>query len=306
MARSQIGPTIDRIRRQLDASVRLETNVLAVNCDASESPITLTYDLSPSTRTGSILNIGLELMRVISVNTGSKECTVLRGWVDSEGAAHTLGDEVLINPRFSRWDILQAIIAEVESWAPDLFKAVSYQTTVTDDDESFELSAEHADALGVIALHRQWTEDADVTSWPTLPYRLLRGTVGTWSGASTSGLRVRVLPQDNTLRNGTVHVVLAKPFDLHTDPPTEASDLIDDYGLDQSLLELVELGVKMRLVGDQEIGRSARGQQDEPRRSEETPPGAALNVSQTFRGQYMRRRGDEVRKLRAKYKMRAW
>lgn len=298
--------TVQRIRRQLDASVRHEYNRLGANIDASETVITTDFEPQVSIRDGALLACESELMRVISVNRPAHEVTVIRGFQDSVAAAHLDLTEIQISPRWTLFDIKDAMIAEIDSWAPRLFRVVNYQWTITDSDETLELPVALADAIGVVNLRRQWTEDSESNSWPELDYRLMRGSVGTWDAVTVSGLLIRVLPNLGVSRAGKVAGLISVPFDVTTDPLEDDEDLIADYGLESSMLEVVELGVKMRLLGDQEIGRSARNQQDEPRRAEEVPPGAALQTAQTIRANYDRRLGQEIRKLQTRYPMRSW
>lgn len=305
MPRSTVSNVIERVRRQLASSLRNEVNVLGASINATDTTVTMSYELQTSLGPGAVLSVGSELMRVISVNTAAKECVVLRGWQDSEGEAHALGDEVLINPRFTRFDIFDALLDEIDSWSPNLFYVESYQWDVLDTEETVELPALLADSLGVIRLNRQWT-DSDSTGWPSIDFRLLRGTVGTWDQATTSGLVIRMIPNHSTMRNGKVHALIARPFDVNTTAPTEASDLVADYNLTSSMMDLLQLGIKTRLMTDDENGRSARMVQDEPRRTEEVPAGSSLTVGQTLRANYRARMGDEMRKLQEKYPLRSW
>lgn len=308
MARSNVATTIERIRRQLNASIRHETNELAVNLDTTTGVVTLEYDLAASIQKGTILSVGRELMRVVSKNESAKEVTVIRGWQDSEGEAHVDGDEVLISPRFTRMDIYDAMIDEITAWAPKLFRVATYEWSIDDETDTVELPALYADALGLISVRRLWDDDAadGASSWPTIGFRLLRGDAAVWSGASTSGLLIRLLPNNGIRRAGAIVSQIAVPFDVTSDELLETEDLIVDYGLEPSMLEVVDLGVKMRIIGDGETGRTQRGAQDEPRRAEEVPAGASLTIAQTIRSNYARRFGDEVAKLQHKYKPRAW
>lgn len=307
MARSTVITTVQRIRRQLDASVRHEYNRLGANIDADDTVITTDFEPQVSIRDGALLACESELMRVISVNRPAHEVTVIRGFQDSTATSHLDLAEVQISPRWTLFDIKDAMISEIESWSPRLFRVVNYQwDTVTDEDETIELPVELTNALGVVSLRRQWTEETESNAWPELPFRLMHGTVGTWDGATVSGMVIRMLPNLGQPRSGKVSALVTIPFDVSTAPLVDTEDLVEDYGLEQSMLEVVELGVKMRLLGDQEIGRSARNQQDEPRRAEEVPSGAALQTAQTIRSNYDRRFNQEVTKLRTKYPMVSW
>lgn len=306
MARSTVSELIDRVELELTSSIRHETNWLGTNILSTDETITLEDDLVPAIRRGSILSVGTELMRVRSTDANAKEVTVRRGWRNTTAAAHTADDEVLINPRFTRNALYEAMIDEILSWGHQLFHVVSYQLSIDSETQTFELPASYADAIGLAELRIHET-GRDVAAWPELNYRVMRGDVGVWDGATTSGRYVRIIPPiTGGLNAGTLHALIAVPFDVATIPPTESDDLVANYDLEPSMIEVVELGMKLRVMGDAEHGRSSRDAQDEPRRAEEVPPGAALTVAQTLRQNYDRRFGDEVRRLQRKYQVRAW
>ena len=93
--------------------------------------------------------------------------------------------------------------------------------------------------------------------------------------------------------------------DADTSTLDMATDLAD-INISRPMLELIELGVKARLMMDDEIGHSARNAQDEPRRNQDVQPGEALNVAQMMLQRYERRRNIEVRRLRTSYPFQAW
>ena len=156
----------------------------------------------------------------------------------------------------------------------------------------------------MIRVTRQW-ENSDSSSWPNLQYRLLRGDASVWSGASLSGLVVRLLPQNNVLRNGKVHALIAYPF-IVDDTLTTTQDLVTDIGLSTSMLDVLSMGIKVRLLSDDENNRSQRQAADESRRDGAVPVNRGLEVAQTMRGNYLRRYADEVLKLRTRYPLKAW
>jgi len=303
MARTSVENTVERIRRQLASTVRLEINVLGSSLTTTTNPVTMSYDLQTSLRSGSVIAVGTELMRVISVNTASKECTVIRGWQDTDAQAHDIGTEVQINPRFTFADIFDAIIQEVDSWQPDIFRVEDDEFTVTDASRGVEIPADQSDIIGVIAVNRNWTEDASVV-WPDTGFQLYRGRSANLTPTEGSGLFVRLTDNLGYAKNGTLFITYAKPFD--TSLITWSADLVADALLSTSQLEVIELGVKSRLLADDETGRSARGPQDEPRRAEEVGSGDALTLAQTVLQRYNARKAQEVRRLRTQYSFRTW
>lgn len=310
MARSTVNTIIDRIQRQMASSLRMEVNVLGalLTASATATTVTMTYDLAASLRSGAIISIGNELMRVISVSPNSREVTVIRGWQDSAPEAHASGAEVGINPRFTRFDIFDALIDELDSWAPDLFYVSDHEFTVAEDAQTVELPVQFANALGVVAIRGQAeTRAVDSTTWPQLEFRLQRGDPAVWSQAAASGLAIRLLSGVHSRSRqpaGKVLVTVAMPF--ATTPIVATTDLVVTSRLATSMLDVLHLGVKARLMGDDEYGRTGRTTQDEPRRTEEVPPGASWQISGGTLQRYERRFAREVQRLRLLYPVVSW
>lgn len=305
MARDTVSTIIERVNRQLAATVRMEINVLGASLNATETTVTFTHPIPNSLRSGAVLSLNGELMRVITADELAQEAVVLRGWQDSTAAAHTAGTEVHINPRFTRFDILDALIEEIDTWAPDLFDVQYVEAATTEETNAVELAAAYAGALGVTTVRRNWTDDAESLVWPTISYTLQRGSTSVWSAASESGLIVRLTNNGvGRARTGSLLIGVAMPYD--PSDITEATVLSTDKNITSSLLELIELGIKYRLLQDDEIGRSQRGAQDEPRRAEEVPPNTALTIGQVMQQRYERRRNAEVIRFRTLHPMEAW
>jgi len=302
MARDTVSTIVDKIRRQLNSTVRLEITTLGVTCNATELVLTLGYDLADSIREGAVLSIESETVRVMSVDVAAKTVTVVRGFQDSEGAAHASGTEVQVNPRFTRFDIFDGVYDEMAGWEPDLWTTDLYETTVVDDQEVIELPAAHEDCIGVIEVRRNWT-NTDSTSWPQAKYVLQRGTTA-WTAATASGLLVRFTEGNGYMQAGSVMMTIARPYDLST--LAMDTDIYTDLGVPYSYIELIALGVKMRLMGDDEHGRTARNAQDEPRRNEDVPAQASLTVAGQLAQRYERKRRNLVMTLRGRYPLRTW
>lgn len=308
MARSSIGSTIERIRRQLASAFRYEVSLLGALINSSSTTVQFigTVDLPPSVRNGAVLSVGNEVMRVLGVDTAAKTATVVRGWQDSDAAAHALGDEVWINPRFTAMDIYDTMIAELQAWGPDLYRVVSAELPVALGAQTLALPAQFANAYGVIALNRKNTLSAfwpySTTAWPSADFRVVRAGVG-FSGAPDSGLLIRFVAGFGSGRQDaeTVLVQMAMPFDLTN--VADSADLVTDCGLAPSMLDVLDMGVKWRLMGDQENQRSARVAQDTPRMAEESPPMAAFETATRSFPLYARRKTEETNKLRHRYPM---
>jgi hypothetical protein len=304
MARYQLDNVIDRVRRHLNSSLRHETNVLSVNFTATDTVLTLAYDLSTSIRPGSILSVGTELCRVVSFEAISKEITVVRGWQDSSVEEHGPGSEVLINPRFTRFDIFDAIIDEIAAWETEIFKVQDHQWEINGDTDSVELPVEYIDAIGVCRVTRQW-EGNDSTSWPRIKYRLQRGSVSEWDGALSSGLVIRLVFENNMRRTGKVHALIAMPFDV-TMTLVGTTNLASEMGMTPSQIDLLVQGVKVRLLADDENIRSSRQAANAALAINQYNAQSNLDHLQVARANYIRRYNEEITKIRARYPVKSW
>ena len=298
MARTSVANTIQRIRRQAASGYRNETNVLAVAMDASTTNITLALALTANVQVGAVLCIGIETMRVTAVNVSTLSVTVIRGWLDSDAAIHDVNDEVWINPRFSPIDIYDGMMTELQSWGPHLYAITGLTQAVVDAQETVELPTTMTDCYGVIDVRRNWTLSVS-TAWPELEFRFQRGVGTTWTGAATSGLLLRSI---QPMFAGSLYIVAAIPFALSLFSYT--ADLVADVGIKESMLDVLEMGVKLRMGMDNEIQRGARTQQDEPRRAEENPAGSLNAGFQLQNAIYRSRKAEEVQKLRTQYPIR--
>lgn len=304
MARYTVDNVIDRVRRHMNSSLRHETNVLAVAFSASDTTLTMSYELSTSIRPGSILSIGTELCRVISFEANSKQVTVLRGWQDSQIESHGASTEVLINPRFTRFDIFDSIIDEIASWETEIFKVEDYQWTLNGDTDTVELPSQFENAIGVCRVSRQW-DDPDSTSWPRIKYRLQRGSVSEWDGALSSGLVIRLVFEGNIKRTGKIHALIAMPFDITT-TLQGTTNLVSVLGMTPSQVDLLVQGVKVRLLADDENIRSSRQAANVALSINQYNAQSNLDHLQTARVNYIRRYNEEVTKIRARYPVKSW
>ena len=121
MARTDVLTTARRIRRQLGSQHRQEVLVLASAITDSDTTLNFTTDLPLGLAVGQMLCVDFEALYVQSINTTTNAVTVIRGYLDTEAAAHAAASMVEMAPRFSLPDIYDAMQSEVQSWAPALF-----------------------------------------------------------------------------------------------------------------------------------------------------------------------------------------
>ena len=240
----------------------------------------------------------------ILTDPATKSATVIRGYQDSTAVAHITGDETLVNPRFQPVAVFEAMVDEINSWGPQLFKVIGVQATVAEGDETYQLGTTISGCYGIIELLRQWDHAIDGdglsinTAWPRLPYRLQRATTAWTAGPATTGVQVRFLEH---VYAGKIMITAAVPFDASA--MTTTQDLVTDVGLQPSMLDVLTKGTHIRLQMDDEHGRSSRHAQDEPRLAQELPWNGGSNALQLAIGMYQQRKTQEAMKLLAKYPM---
>lgn len=298
MSRTKVNSAVQRVKRQLASSFRYEVNVLLSAVNHSDTAVTFKYELPASVITGAVLSIANEEMRVMTVDRVAKSVQVLRGWNNSSPISHLADEEIHINPRFSGLDIYEALIDEVTSWGPDLYRTVARQESVSDGQQTIDLPLAWRDIYGLVDVRRNWSGDS-TTSWARVEGRLQRGVPGTWDNGPKSGVLFRMFPP---VYSGSLYFVAAAP--LAVDNITWYADLIDDVGLKPSMLDVLDMGIKWRLLGDSEAGRSARVAQDMPRRAEEVPPRSASDEATRLYPLYVRRKAEEIDRLRWQYPLR--
>jgi len=293
MSRTEVTAVIDSIRSQLNSTFRTEWAQLVDGIGPTDTSIQLQHTTA-ALRPGAVLCIGLERMRVTEVVPANNSATVRRAWnTHLPATPHAAGADVWLNPRFDAVEIFDAMYDEIASYDVDLFRIDDFVVPVAGDAEVVQIPAGFENLLGVINVRRNYNL-ASSQAWPTIDYRVIRGHALPDAGAS--GVTIRLLERTEP---GEVHVLVGMPFALDELQPGQ--DLVDDVGLEPSMVDVVKLGVRYRVLGDNEAARSGRMTQDEPRRTEEVPPAAAANEAMRMYALYIRRKNTEIMRFRSKY-----
>ena len=118
---------------------------LASGIDNSASTTSLTYVANLWTPeeeeligSGSILEIGQELMMVEDINTVSRTITVERARLNSTIATHATGADIILKPRYPRMNVANAIGDQIIGLYPALYavKTTTLTTTSTQYEEA--------------------------------------------------------------------------------------------------------------------------------------------------------------------------
>lgn len=297
MIDSSVSTTLARIRRQMRSGSRAGFNLLDGAIDADDTTISLAITPDAGLRAGSEICIDVELMYVRSVSTNS--VVVIRGWEGSTAVAHDSGTLVEVNPRFSSYDILNAMRAEIGSWGPALYRVDTQTFAVDGTTELIELTtAGWANCYGIGTVMLEPTESvAYGRPVPISPlHRVLRTEANKLTSAP-SGLAIRLI---ESYRIGTLVVEAGLPFESFD----IGDDLVTDVGLVETQLDVVEMGVKARLLVDAENNRGQRAAQGESREAAETPPGSLVSTNQMATLLYRNRKEEEINKLQARHPLR--
>lgn len=299
MSRTTLEAVINQVRVQL-STYRNEFLTLADPVGPTDTEIRVAPALTPGLRAGSLISVGFERMRVISVDPGPRLVQVVRSWSSHQPpGSHAVGSDVWVNSRFDTPSIADALYDEIESWDMDLFR-VDDALVAVNSEGLIPLPPQFVEPLGVVGVRRRAAAGAVDTAtevWPEAKYRVVYGPKLLSNPAS--GMAIRLLEPVSTAE---IHVTVGLPFDLSSWAPT--TDLVGEVGLRPSMLDVARFGARWRLVSDSEAGRTARIAQGESRVAEETPPGAAGDEALRIYAMYMRRKQTEVLRFRSMFPLR--
>jgi hypothetical protein len=135
-------------------------------------------------------------------------------------------------------------------------------------------------------------------AWREVPGRSQFAGSGSWSAAS-SGVVFRAFEQ---LATGTALITAAMPFDTST--ILAGADLTTDTKIPTSMLEIVDLGVKARLLYDAANNDAQRQNVDENVDREGVPVASSIRLARNMRGMQRARVEIEARRLRSRYPIR--
>jgi hypothetical protein len=260
---STAGAVITRASRQLLSGTVEERNKLATTVTSAETSIVLSYDLG-GFREGSVIEIDSELMYVWTATSATKTLVVERAYDGTTAAAHTAGAVAVVNPRFPRQQMLDALNADLDdlsSTVNGLFRVVAQDISYNGTDRQVNLTS----ASGIIDL-------LDVrlrylaTDFPIIRNVRLQRNLPTADFAS--GIAIVF---DEAVMSGTLRVVTKREFTRVT---AEANDMQTVAFLPTSCEDIVEMGVILRMMNGREIKRNFIESQGDTRRSEEVPPGS--------------------------------
>lgn len=240
-----------------------ERNKLATTITATATSCILSYDLG-SVRTGSIIEIDSEQMYVWEVAESTKTLTIERAFNGTTAASHTGGSVVIVNPRFPRNQILEAIndeMADLSSPMNGLFQVKILDFQYNGSDRQVNLPAV-SNIIDIIEVRSRYKSD---DYQQVRAVKLLRDMPTKDFG---SGMAIQI---DQDIRQGDMRVSYKAPF---TKATTESDNLQVNCGFPEVCEDIIIIGAQIRLMSPREIKRNFTESQGDTRRSDEVPAGA--------------------------------
>jgi hypothetical protein len=260
---STVGTVVDRTLRQLMSGTVEERNKTVGALTATSTSVVFQYELS-GLRQGGVIQIDNELMYVWETSPGSKTATVERGWNGTAASAHAAGAVTIIDPKFPRAQVLEAINAEIDDLSSPMnglyqIKSLELNYNGTWNMINLPTTDKIIDLVSVTVRYI-------ATDYPKITRcRLIRDLP---NDDFSAGYAIRF---DEQVRAGRMIVVYKAPF---TNVTTEAQNLQNIAGFPTTAEDILMMGAQIRLVSPREVKRNFTESQGDTRRSEEVPTGS--------------------------------
>lgn len=260
---STVGTVVDRTLRQLMSGTIEERNKTVGALTATSTSIVFQYDLG-GVRAGGVIQIDNELMYVWEVSSGSKTVEVERAWNGTAAAAHASGAVAIVDPKFPRSQILEAINAEIDDLSSPMnglyqIKSLELNYNGTWNMINLPTTDKIIDLVSVTVRYI-------ATDYPVIRRcRLIRDLP---NDDFSAGYAIRF---DEQVRAGRMIVVYKAPF---TNVTTETQNLQNIAGFPTTAEDILIMGAQIRLVSPREVKRNFTESQGDTRRSEEVPTGS--------------------------------
>jgi hypothetical protein len=258
-----VATILNRASRQMLAGVVEERNKLATSIDSDDTAVVCTYDVG-GLRSGTVFEIGSELIYVWDSTPASKTLTVERGYAGTTAASHSAGAILTVTPRFPRSQMFDAINSDIDdlsSTTNGLFRIATVDLTYNGSDRQINIT-NSGTILELIDVRFRYEQD----DYPVL--RDIRLQTGLPTTDFASG---NTLVFDEPVMAGTIRVRYKAPF---TRAASESSDLTTDCFVPATCEDIIEMGVILRMMAGREIKRNFIESQGDTRRPDEVPPSA--------------------------------
>lgn len=260
---STLAQLVNRTQRQLLSGTVEERNKLSGSLTATATSVVFQYELN-GIRAGSIIQVDSELMYVWEVNTGTKTATVERAFNGTIAAAHLTSAYVIVNPRFPRHQIIEAIndeLSDLSSPMNGLFRVKSIDINYNGSDRMINFPVIE-DVIDLTEVRIRYLS----TDYLKVPKVALTRNLPTSDFGSGIALTI-----NQQVRSGILRVSYKTGFGRLVN---ESDDVQAIAGFPLSAEDLLVIGAQIRLVSPREIKRNFTESQGEPRRAEEVTAGS--------------------------------
>jgi hypothetical protein len=263
---STVAQIIDRTQRQLLSGVVEERNKLSVAATATATSVTFAYDIA-GIRTGSVVEIGSELMYVWNVSTSTNTATVERGWNGTTASAHAVNAIAVVNPRFPRSQILESInddLSDLVSPSNGLYRVKAMDIQYNGNDPMINLPSTN-DVIELLEVRLRYRSN----DYPMIRRTTIVRNMPTSDFGSGTALKF-----NEPCRSGTLRITYKAPFGRVV---RETDDLQLITGFPVSAEDILVMGAQIRLMTPREVRRNFVESQGDTRRSDEVPAGSQNN-----------------------------
>lgn len=288
---------VERARNIVYSGQQPRADRLAGALTAVATTLTLTYaDASSGVDRGTILAVDLELVRVWAWDSGTRTATVERAVNGTTAATHADLATVEIDPKFSRFHILQAInddLVDLSAPANGLFRAVTVPFTYGSGVVGYDLTGATSE-LGVLSVSHS-VPGSTAKEWPAVPANQWRAERDMDTSIFPSGFALFL---NYGYSDASYRVTYKAQFGALT---TLADNVQTVTGLPASANDLPPIGAAINLVFPREVKRNFTEAQGDTRRADEVPAGATTGSVSGLRQRRRERIGAERSRLEAQY-----
>ena len=285
-----VSTVIDRTVRQLLSGTVEERNKLAASVSATATTVSVQYDMK-GIREGVVIQVDAELMYVWEITVGNKSAIVERGWNGTTPVAHATNSIVVVDPKFPRNQIVEAINAELDDLSSPMNGLFQVKTMDIDYNGSWTmLNIPTTDTIiDLISVSSRYltTEYHQIRR-----VRLIRDLP---NDDFNSGYALKF---DEDVSTSRIHIVYKTPF---TNVSTESQNIQNMTGLPSSCEDILIIGAQIRLVNPREVKRNFTESQGDTRRAEEVTAGAVSGSITNLMRMRRDRITSEAAKLQRQY-----
>lgn len=319
-----IGNLVDRIYREyLEPNDDIQSFTVltgALTADTTDNTINynndyLTTEEEDALSAGAFIEINQELMMVVSLNTAAETITVKRAARGTTLAAHSIDDDIKVNPPFPRKVVYDAVVDQINNLFPTLFAVETVSVTSSDGYTllgTYDSPGTNNYLISVLKAISQYTDfsaGSDQTGIIFQPvsvelielpnpftYTDDNGTERTITYTSGPN-NVKALQFYSIQQGHTVYVTFKKKFV----EPTAESDTLATVGLEDEYESIIMAGVAAQMMSGRDIPAATQSYITESLQAQAFPVGSGTSIRNSLL-QYQQILITQARKyLRAKY-----